>query len=210
MDPQTTQNMNIDQPPIISAPPAAKHGSNTLIITLAAAIILILILLLAVILLILNQNNRSLIGDNIDIGKPIPSSTVVVTIPATATPVVTSTPVVSVCGTTLNTLVLNSERAGLTPQQLFQLIGERWLGQFKSTSRCLIERLEDYRVDSIQIISTEMFQMTYAVAPSDINSSNWFAGNGVQEGSYIVHKVAFVNIKSTDTGLGIASIGTGP
>lgn len=201
---QATQPIDSEEPAII-ANAVTEHNHNTLILLLSAASVLI-ILIVVIILLVTRANNQIIDSDNSMINTPSPVSTIAVT----ATVNVTETNNQTVCGSSLDTLVLNNEIIGKSNQQIDELLAERWLSQFKSVSRCMIERLDDYRIEKVVVRNADMFELTYAVSPSDQQSSDWFAGNGVLEGSFIVHKFAFVNISHTNTGIGVESANTGP
>jgi len=222
MDPQPSPNVIPVSSATVEKPTAAKTGNKILIICLAAALIIILILISAVIFLIFKQEDKGIPVDNNTVATTTPTalpkvtSTVVATTVmatsavATSTPTIRNTSIVTICGTTLDTLVLNSEPNIQTPLFLYSLIAERWLDQYKSSSRCLLERLNDFRIETVVAKTDSEFELTYAVSPSDQDTSNWFAGNGIIQGDFIVHKVAFIQIKTTATGYGISSIGTGP
>lgn len=115
-----------------------------------------------------------------------------------------------VCSFNKDILVLNTEVAGKSKQQINELLATRWLAQYKSFSVCPEYRLSDYRVESVTGENTpDMFELTYSVLPAFPLGSIWIAGNGVQEGAFIAYKFGFVKIKKTDKGLGIDSISTG-
>ena len=207
-----TQSVTPNEATVTSAAPTPKHSNTAFIILLAAAAVIILVLLASIIYLIFRSNNSSSTSDNNILNTPSATSAPTSTVAPTPTTIVTvtSTTAVMVCGSTIDTLVLSSETTGKSALEVDTLLSERWLGQFKSSSRCMAERLDDYRIEKVTVSNADNFTLTYAVAPSDMNSSNWLAGNGVQDGTFIVHKFAFVSIKHTSTGIGIESIGTGP
>jgi len=202
---QATQPIASEEEPAIIANTVTEHSHKTLILLLSAASVLII--LIGVIILLLTRIDKPVVtSDNSMINTSSPTSTIAIT----TTIITTKTNNETVCGSLTDTLVLNEEIIGKSNQQIDELLAERWLGQFKSISRCIIERLDDYRIEKVEVKNADMFELTYAVSPSDSQSSNWFAGNGVLEGSFIVHKFAFVNISHTNTGIGVESANTGP
>lgn len=94
-------------------------------------------------------------------------------------------------------------------------IKELYLDELKKDNNNNPEKLLDYRVDKVSIMSeddkksflefneglyykdTDVFAyVEYSVKPQDINNSAWIAGNGKIEGDWIVEKVACVTIRN--------------
>ena len=84
-----------------------------------------------------------------------------------------------------------------------------WLAD--SENKGYDEKLADYRVDSVRVISGDEKQqlvdeldyldtdilavVNYSVKPEDINSTAWIAGNGEIDGDWIVNKQACVAVR---------------
>lgn len=84
-------------------------------------------------------------------------------------------------------------------------IKELFLAKLKEINNSNPEKLLDYRVDKVEILSNSKKQslmelgytsddilayVTYSVKPKNVNTSNWMAGNGKIEGKWITNKVA--------------------
>ena len=59
------------------------------------------------------------------------------------------------CSVNSDTLVLNSELAGKSKQQIDELISNRWLSQYKSAFVCSRYKLNDYKIESVGTGSLE-------------------------------------------------------
>ena len=80
-----------------------------------------------------------------------------------------------------------------------------FLNKIKEKKEKNDEKLIDYRVDKVEILSDSEKQhwiemgynttdvlatVTYSVKPENINATNWDAGNGEKSGEWIINKTA--------------------
>lgn len=85
------------------------------------------------------------------------------------------------------------------------VIKDLFLAKVKELNNTNSEKLLDYRVDKVEILSNSEKQnwvemgynstdvlatVTYSVKPKDVNKSNWIAGNGEVSGEWIINKTA--------------------
>lgn len=93
---------------------------------------------------------------------------------------------------------------------LEDIVTELFLKQIKENDSKNSEKLLDYRVDKVSILSDEERQsmtaykstdilaiVTYSVKPQNVNASNWMSGNGEIKGDWIINKTAYVCISLT-------------
>lgn len=81
-----------------------------------------------------------------------------------------------------------------------------FLAKLKEVNNTNSEKLLDYRVDKVEILSNNQKQswvengynssdvlaiVTYSVKPENANASNWMAGNGEVSGDWIINKTAY-------------------
>ena len=86
-----------------------------------------------------------------------------------------------------------------------EIIRQLFLNKIKEINEKNDEKLIDYRVDKIEILSDSEKQhwiemgynttdvladVTYSVKPENINATNWDAGNGEKSGEWIINKTA--------------------
>ena len=85
-------------------------------------------------------------------------------------------------------------------------IKDLFLAKVKELNNTNSEKLLDYRVDKVEILSDNEKQhwvemgsynstdilatVTYSVKPKDVNATNWTAGNGEKSGEWIINKTA--------------------
>ena len=84
-------------------------------------------------------------------------------------------------------------------------IKDLFLAKVKELNNTNSEKLLDYRVDKVEILSDSEKQhwvemgynttdvlatVTYSVKPKDVNATNWTAGNGEKSGEWIINKTA--------------------
>lgn len=101
-----------------------------------------------------------------------------------------------------NTDTTNQEN---TTNQLYaeKIIEEQFLAKLKEINNKHKEKLLDYRVDKVTILSesrkkdlpgyldTDILAIvTYSVKPQNIQTSNWDAGNGEKSGEWVINKTA--------------------
>lgn len=116
-----------------------------------------------------------------------------------------------VCDYKSQVLVTSSEAKSLKQNDLNNLLAQRYFEWFKSKTVCAGLRLEDYKIETLETTDGQhSFSMTYSVKPKYRGVSEWSAGNGSQEGGWIVHKFGFVDVQQTDEGYLIKAINTGP
>lgn len=85
------------------------------------------------------------------------------------------------------------------------IIKELFLSKLKEINNTNSEKLLDYRVDKVEVLSNSEKQdlieigynesdilatVTYSVKPKNVNTSNWIAGNGEVSGEWIINKTA--------------------
>lgn len=85
------------------------------------------------------------------------------------------------------------------------IIKDLFLAKLKEINNTSSEKLLDYRIDKIEILSNSQKQsflemgynlsdvlanVTYSVKPQNVNTSNWVAGNGEINGEWIINKNA--------------------
>lgn len=85
------------------------------------------------------------------------------------------------------------------------VIKDLFLAKLKELNNTNSEKLLDYRVDKVEVLSNSEKQnwvemgynstdilatVTYSVKPKDVNKSNWIAGNGEVSGEWIINKTA--------------------
>lgn len=85
------------------------------------------------------------------------------------------------------------------------IIKNLFLTKLKELNNTNSEKLLDYRVDKVEILSNSEKQayiemdysstdvlatVTYSVKPKNVNTSNWIAGNGEISGEWIINKTA--------------------
>ena len=105
--------------------------------------------------------------------------------------------------------------AELSTADLAHDLFEQYLDSYTSKDAARKERLEDYEIGEVRIFEAEgeslSFNVTFSVRPASPASFDWWiAGNGRQEGEWIIDKSLFVSaIRSGDVFL-IESLGTGP
>ncbi len=110
-----------------------------------------------------------------------------------------------------NTQTSNTEATNKSTTQVTSVssnedvIKELFLDKLKEINNTNSEKLLDYRVDKIEILSDSEKQhwvemgynttdvlatVTYSVKPKDVKTSNWIAGNGEVSGEWIINKTA--------------------
>ena len=110
---------------------------------------------------------------------------------------------------TSNTINQSNNKAKLSTELKEQgaiLIREQFLAKLKEIDKISDEKLLDYRVDEVKILSDSEKQafnengeyrpedilafVKYSVKPKDIEHTVWIAGNGEIEGKWIINKTA--------------------
>ena len=107
---------------------------------------------------------------------------------------------------TSNTEATNKSTTQVTSESSNEdVIKELFLDKLKEINNTNSEKLLDYRVDKIEILSDSEKQhwvemgynttdvlatVTYSVKPKDVKTSNWIAGNGEVSGEWIINKTA--------------------
>lgn len=108
-----------------------------------------------------------------------------------------------------NTINQSNNKAELSTklkEQEVILIKEQFLAKLKKIDKISDEKLLDYRVDEVKILSDSEKQtfnenkeyspedvlafVKYSVKPMDIEDTAWIAGNGEIEGEWIINKTA--------------------
>lgn len=108
-----------------------------------------------------------------------------------------------------NTINQSNNKAELSTklkEQEVILIKEQFLAKLKEIDKISDEKLLDYRVDEVKILSDSEKQafnenkeyspedvlafVKYSVKPKDIEDTAWIAGNGEIEGEWIINKTA--------------------
>lgn len=108
-----------------------------------------------------------------------------------------------------NTINQSNNKAELSTElkeQKVILIKEQFLAKLKEIDKISDEKLLDYRVDEVKILSDSEKQVfnengeyspedilafvKYSVKPKDIEHTGWIAGNGEIEGEWIINKTA--------------------
>lgn len=106
--------------------------------------------------------------------------------------------------TTQNNTTSTSTTASNQPSDE-SIVKDLFIAKLKELNNSNSEKLLDYRVDKVKILSDSEKQpyigteynstdilaiVTYSVKPKNVNSSNWVAGNGEISGEWIINKTA--------------------
>lgn len=97
--------------------------------------------------------------------------------------------------------LVNNEVSSTNKTSTEDVIKELFLEKLKQSSNNT-EKLLDYRVDKVEILSKKssydakynvtdvLASITYSVKPKNVNSSMWTAGNGKLQGEWIINKIS--------------------
>ena len=90
-----------------------------------------------------------------------------------------------------------------------EIIKEQFLAKLEEINNKNSEKLLDYRVDKVKILSESeknnlsgytsrdiLATVTYSVKPKNVNTSGWDAGNGEKSGEWIINKTACECLRS--------------
>ena len=107
---------------------------------------------------------------------------------------------------TSNTINQSNNKAELSTELKEQKVKEQFLAKLKEIDKISDEKLLDYRVDEVKILSDSEKQVfnengeynqedilafvKYSVKPKNIEDTVWIAGNGEIDGEWIINKTA--------------------
>lgn len=126
-----------------------------------------------------------------------------------------------------NTLGINSSNNVTNQKTDKEIIEELFLDKIKSDNENNSEKLLDYRIDSIDVLTgsdreslltsleenkttEDIFALVkYSLKPEDVNNIMWTAGNGEVSGEWIINKSSCIRITNNNGTYKIISDGTG-
>lgn len=110
--------------------------------------------------------------------------------------------------------VAAGEVAGRSPDQVAALLVDRWLARFRSPDTGGAMRLQDYRVDRLELVEigdATVVSATFSVRPTLRSMDSWIAGSGgtVRNG-WIHGKFTRFRLTPTVDGYRLTELGPGP